>query len=59
MFKFISKTQVCLLSDKNNSINNIVRSLNDIRRLNIFTSRGIKISKQLFFKKKGKVSSYN
>lgn len=56
--KFIGKTIVILFGLVKNDVINASRNLKDKRPINIFTGRGVRFSRQIIYKKQGKVSSY-
>ena len=56
--KFLSKTSVLMFWINVNDIFNKSYSFFNIKKINIFTGKGIRFSKQLVYKKTGKVSSY-
>jgi ribosomal protein L6P/L9E len=58
LVKFLSKTKIFLfgLSKKDLFING--HQIRSIRPIKIFTGRGIRFSKQIIYRKTGKVSSY-
>jgi ribosomal protein L6P/L9E len=49
---------ICLFSTSQNDLNTTVNYLTSFRRINIFTSRGLRSKKNKLFKKMGKTSSY-
>lgn len=55
---FLSKTTLILFGFNPNSINITAKQIFSWRPLNIFTGRGVRFSKQIIYKKSGKVSSY-
>ena len=56
--KFLSKTSVLLFGFTNQDLKKISFGLKSMRPINIFTGRGVRFSKQIIYKKVGKVSSY-
>ena len=56
--KFLSKTSVLMFGINFNDILSSGYSFFNIKKINIFTSKGIRFSKQIIYKKTGKVSSY-
>lgn len=52
------KNKFILINKKKNSNNFIVNKIVKIRNINIFTLRGLRKSKQIILKRKGKKSSY-
>lgn len=55
---FLSKTSLIIFGWNSSHLNLITNTLLDWRPINIFTGRGIRFSKQIIYKKSGKVSSY-
>ena len=55
---FLSKTQVLLFGLVKNDLSTIGHSVRAMRSINIFTGRGVRFSRQVIYKKTGKVSSY-
>jgi hypothetical protein len=55
---FLTKTSLVLFGLNKNNINYTVHKLLKWRPINIFTGRGIRLSKQVIYKKSGKVSTY-
>lgn len=56
--KFLTKTSLIVFGLNLRNVNEISNKLFLWRPLNIFTSRGVRFSKQIVYKKSGKVSSY-
>jgi hypothetical protein len=56
--KFLSKTSLICFGLSVTSVKNTSINLVKWRRINIFTGRGVRFSKQIIYKKSGKVSSY-
>jgi len=56
--KFITKTSLVVFGLNAKHLNLVSHSLVSWRPVNIFTGRGIRFSKQVIYKKSGKVSSY-
>lgn len=56
--KFITKTTILMFGTNYTSILKKSYSLFDIKKINIFTGKGIRFSRQIIYKKTGKVSSY-
>lgn len=56
--KFLSKTSVLMFGINLKDISIKSFALFNIKRINIFTSKGIRFSRQIVYKKTGKVSSY-
>jgi hypothetical protein len=56
--KFLSKTSIFFFGLNFKQINFSSYVLKNIRPINIFTSKGIRFSKQIIYKKTGKISSY-
>lgn len=56
--KFISKTSILMFGINKSNIEHASKSLFLIRPINIFTGKGIRFSKQIVYKKTGKISSY-
>jgi ribosomal protein L6P/L9E len=56
--KFLSKTSLICFGLSVTSVKNTSTNLVNWRRINIFTGRGVRFSKQIIYKKVGKVSSY-
>ena len=56
--KFIGKTVVVLFGIIKQDINKAAINLKSKRSINIFTGRGVRFSRQVVYKKQGKVSSY-
>ncbi len=56
--KFLSKTCVFVFGVNKRNINFLTKSFFQIRPINIFTGKGIRFSKQIIYKKTGKISSY-
>jgi hypothetical protein len=56
--KFLSKTSILLFGFIKADLLKIGHGLKRMRPINIFTGRGVRFSKQIIYKKQGKVSSY-
>lgn len=56
--KFITKTTILMFGNNYNDVLNKGYSLFNIKKINIFTGKGIRFSRQVIYKKTGKVSSY-
>jgi hypothetical protein len=56
--KFLGKTKVLLFGFSRNDLLTSSLLLKEKRSINIFTGRGVRFSKQVIYKKQGKVSSY-
>ena len=56
--KFIGKTVVVLFGIVKQDITKAAINLKSKRSINIFTGRGVRFSRQVVYKKQGKVSSY-
>jgi hypothetical protein len=56
--KFLSKTQIFLYGVSKKDVFKSSSQIRSSKPLNIFTSRGVRFSRQVIYKKTGKVSSY-
>lgn len=56
--KFLGKTKVLLFGFSRNDLLTSALLVKEKRSINIFTGRGVRFSKQVIYKKQGKVSSY-
>lgn len=56
--KFLTKTSILMFGINKDSVLLGARSLRRIKSINIFTGKGIRFSRQLVYRKTGKVSSY-
>ena len=56
--KFLSKTSILVFGYKLQDLKQIGIGIKSMRPINIFTGRGVRFSKQIIYKKVGKVSSY-
>ena len=56
--KFLSKTKILIFGLLNKDIASAALYVRNMRSINIFTGRGVRFSKQIIYKKVGKVSSY-
>jgi hypothetical protein len=56
--KFITKTSIILFGVNLKDLEKKTNELVNIKKINIFTSRGIRFAKQIIYKKTGKISSY-
>lgn len=55
---FLSKTKILIFGVSKLDILTASRGIKSMRRINIFTGRGVRFNRQIVFKKTGKVSSY-
>ena len=55
---FLSKTQVLLFGLLKSDLSIIGHAIRSMRSINIFTGRGVRFSRQIIYRKTGKVSSY-
>jgi ribosomal protein L6P/L9E len=58
MVKFLGKTKVLLFGFDRSDLLAAASLVKEKRTINIFTGRGVRFSKQVIYKKQGKVSSY-
>jgi len=56
--KFLSKTSILIFGINFNDLNLISYKLYNIKPINIFTGKGIRFSRQIIYRKTGKISSY-
>jgi len=56
--KFLTKTTVFLFGSSKKDVLTTGYSIQKVKPINIFTGRGVRFSKQIIYKKTGKVSSY-
>ena len=56
--KFLSKTSLLVFGSNQNSIQEVSSTVRNWRFVNIFTNRGVRFSRQIMYKKSGKVSTY-
>lgn len=56
--KFLSKTKLLIFGMNKSDVITISSTIKDKRKINIFTSRGVRFARQIIYKKTGKVSSY-
>jgi ribosomal protein L6P/L9E len=56
--KFLSKTSILLFGFLKSDIMRVAFGLKRMRSISIFTGRGVRFSRQIVYKKTGKVSSY-
>jgi ribosomal protein L6P/L9E len=56
--RFLSKTSLIIFGLNLKSVNKTSKQIFNWRPLNIFTGRGVRFSKQIVYRKSGKVSSY-
>jgi len=56
--KFLSKTSVLLFGLSNRDLITVGQDFRSKRYINIFTGRGVRFSRQVVYRKTGKVSSY-
>ena len=56
--KFLSKTSIILFGINKYDVINSIYDIKQKRPINIFTGKGVRFSKQIIYKKTGKVSSY-
>ena len=56
--RFLSKTVVLLFGSSKRDVFTIGNNVQSSKYLNIFTGRGVRFSKQVIYKKTGKVSAY-
>ena len=57
LFKKIKKNKLILKSSNNNFMFNLLKTITNIRNINLYTLKGIRISRQVVYKKIGKKSS--
>jgi hypothetical protein len=56
--KFLTKTSVLVFGVNTKNISLFSHNFKNLRPINIFTNKGIRFSKQIIYKKVGKISSY-
>lgn len=56
--KFLSKTSIIMFGVGYEKINKAAVCLSKIRPINVFTSKGVRFTRQIIYKKQGKISSY-
>ena len=56
--KFLSKTKILVFGLSSNDVFHISNSVKNVKPINIFTGRGVRFSRQIVYRKKGKVSTY-
>lgn len=56
--KFLSKTSILLFGFSKADITSVAFGIKGMRPINIFTNRGVRFSRQVVYKKAGKISSY-
>lgn len=56
--KFLTKTTILVFGINKTDLFLSTKNFYNVKRINIFTSKGIRFSKQIIYKKTGKVSSY-
>jgi ribosomal protein L6P/L9E len=56
--RFLSKTSIFLFGLLKSDVVNISLGIKSMRPINIFTGRGVRFSREIIYKKVGKVSSY-
>ena len=56
--RFLSKTSILLFGFLKKDLDEVALSVKAWRSINIFTGRGVRFSKQIIYKKAGKISSY-
>lgn len=56
--KFLSKTSILIFGINLNDLYSISYKLYNIRPINVFTGKGIRFSRQIIYRKTGKISSY-
>jgi len=56
--KFLSKTHIFLFGLLYSDLVRVAYGIKNMRRINIFTGRGVRFSRQVIYRKTGKVSSY-
>lgn len=56
--KFITKTTILIMGNNYENVINNAYTLFNVKKINIFTGKGIRFSRQVIYKKTGKVSSY-
>ena len=56
--KFLSKTSILLFGLSKSDLLTVGQNFKSKKPINIFTGRGVRFSRQIIYKKTGKVSSY-
>lgn len=56
--RFLSKTSIIVFGFVKQDVSRISLEIKSMRKINIFTGRGVRFSRQVIYKKVGKVSSY-
>ena len=56
--KFLSKTHIFIFGLLHSDVLKSATDIKGMRPINIFTGRGVRFSRQIIYKKTGKVSSY-
>jgi len=56
--KFLSKTSIIMFGLSFSKINRASVCLSNTRPINVFTSKGVRFTRQIIYKKQGKISSY-
>lgn len=56
--KFLSKTSIFMFGINKINVNNRAFALFKLRPINIFTGKGVRFSRQIVYRKTGKISSY-
>lgn len=56
--KFLTKTIILMFGINNKNVFNRAHALFKLKPINIFTGKGIRFSRQILYKKTGKISSY-
>lgn len=56
--KFLTKTNILMFGINKNDIISSANSLYRVKPINIFTGKGIRFSRQIIYRKTGKISSY-
>jgi len=56
--KFLSKTSIFLFGFSKKDLFDIAYKIKAMRPINIFTGRGVRFSREIVYRKQGKVSSY-
>ena len=56
--KFLSKTSIIVFGFSKDDIFKTSKNIKNMRPINIFTGRGVRFSREIIYRKQGKVSSY-
>jgi len=56
--KFLSKTSILVFGFSKKDVYMVSNSIKSMRPINIFTGRGVRFSREIIYRKQGKVSSY-